>query len=263
MTTIIAIANQKGGVGKTTTTINLARAAHLRGLETLAIDMDPQGNLTSGLSEQPLPETVAGVADALDGRAGDSLEEVLVNSVWENVTLAPTVGEALGYVRDQLVIAGAGREAKLDAAIDSLETAFDLILIDCAPSLDQLTINALTAADQVLVVTHPSQFSSNGLARLLETIDTAKKYYNEKLIIGGVVINHLESNTINDRHWKLVLEEAAADRSLRVLTPEIPKRAAIKAATESQVGLDEWDEPGIRKLQQAYSGFLDALVPTK
>ena len=117
MTVTIALANQKGGVGKTTTAYNLARAAHTHQIKTLVIDMDPQGNLTSALAAEPLAEDRPGVADALHSRAPEQLSDVLVETAWSQVTLAPTVGEALAFVRDEMVIAGAGRESRLLEAL--------------------------------------------------------------------------------------------------------------------------------------------------
>lgn len=260
MAATITIANQKGGVGKTTTTFNIARAAQTQGINTLVIDMDPQGNLTSALSAQPLPEDAVGVADALEDRAPQTLGDVVIPTIWDRVTLAPTVGEILGYVRDQLVIAGAGRESRLKTSLQQIEGDYDLVLIDCAPSLDQLTTNALVAADEVLIVTHPSLWSTNGLAHLLESIEQVKNFYSPNLHIGGVVINHWEASTLNDRHWKLEISSAITDRGLPVLEPAIPKRAMIKAAAEAQMGLDQWGEAEARKLHEAYVGFLGSLT---
>lgn len=259
MTVTIALANQKGGVGKTTTAYNLARAAHTHQIKTLVIDMDPQGNLTSALAAEPLAEDRPGVADALHSRAPEQLSDVLVETAWSQVTLAPTVGEALAFVRDEMVIAGAGRESRLLEALAPLKDQYELILIDCAPSLDLLTLNAMTAADQVLVITHPAQWSSNGLARLLETIGNVSRFYNPALGVAGVVINHFEKQTLNDAHWRREIEAAITERGLRMIYPPIPKRAVIKAAAEAGVGLDEWSSTEAHHLHQTYARILDTI----
>lgn len=259
MPAIIAIANQKGGVGKTTTTYNLARAAHTQGITTLVLDMDPQGNLTSALTATPLAEDHPGIADALHTRAPEQLSDVLVDTVWSNVTLAPTVGEALAFVRDEMVIAGAGRESRLLDALAPIKDHYELILIDCAPSLDLLTLNAMTAADQVLVITHPAQWSSNGLARLLDTVTNVTRFYNPHLTLAGVMINHYEKQTLNDGHWRREIEAAITQRGLRMIYPAIPKRAVIKAAAEAGVGLDEWTTTEAHNLHETYTQILNTI----
>lgn len=260
MTTTIAIANQKGGVGKTTTTYHLARAAHTQGLKTLVIDLDPQGNLSSALAVDALPEDTAGVADALSRRADQTLEEVIIGTIWNQVSMAPTVGDVLADVRDELASAKAGREFRLQQGITQIAGAYDLILIDCAPSLDVLTINAFTAADRVLIITHAAQWSSNGLARLLGTIEDIARFYNSTLSIAGVVINQIERNTLTNAQWRLEIEKAVATRGLQVLSPTIPKRVFIKDAAESATGLDQWPDPDAHQLHQIYVQYLDTIT---
>jgi len=260
VTTTIAIANQKGGVGKTTTTYHLARAAHTQGLKTLVIDMDPQGNLSSALAVGPLPEDTAGVADALSRRVDQTLGEVIIETIWERVSMAPTVGDVLADVRDELAAAKAGRESRLQQGIAQVAGEYDLILIDCAPSLDVLTINAFTAADRVLIITHAAQWSSNGLARLLGTIDDIGRYYNPQLTVAGVVINQIERNTIANAQWRLEIEKAVTDRGLTVLSPSIPKRVFIKDATESATGLDEWPDTQAHELHRTYVNYLSTIT---
>ena len=138
----------------------------------------------------------------------------------------------LGYLRDELVIAGAGREGRLREALSAVAGDYDLILIDCAPSLDQLTINGLTAAQGVIVVTHSKLFSTNGLAQLLDTIDSVKQHYNPTLIVAGVIVNQHEEQTVSGRTWLDELHTAAENRGLTVLNPPIPKRSS--SATPSK-----------------------------
>lgn len=261
-TRVFAITNQKGGVGKSTTTYHLARAAVLQGLKVLCVDIDPQGNLTSVLSPD-IEEGDEGLADALSTRSDATLDDVIASTIWEGVDLLPTTGEALGVVRDELVIAGAGRESRLRTALEDTKTNYDLILIDCAPSLDQLTINGLTAADDVLIVTQSKLWSANGLARLLGTVDSVREHYNHDLTISGILINQHEEKTLSGAHWYAELSEAAEARDLRVLTPPIPKRVAISDAHESGTGLDEWSSKDGREMADLYAAHLSTITEGK
>ena len=256
---IIALCNQKGGVGKSTTTFQLARAAVLRGRRVLVVDNDPQGNLTSVAAAEMVVDDQAGLADALSARASETLRDVIVPGVWPGLDVVPTSGVTLGYVRDELVIAGAGREGRLREALATVANDYDLILIDCAPSLDQLTINGLTAAQSVVVVTHSKLFSANGLAQLLDTIENVRAYYNPGLRVAGVIVNQHEERTVSGQTWLDQLVTAAEDRGLAVLTPPIPKRVVISDATEAARGLDEWGSPEATALGEIYTGHLAAI----
>lgn len=256
---IIALCNQKGGVGKSTTTFHLARAAVLAGRRVLLVDNDPQGNLTAVAAAEPVGEDQAGLADALSSRAPDTLRDVVVAGIWPGMSLVPTTGTTLGYVRDELVVAGAGREGRLREALAQVADDYDLILIDCAPSLDQLTINGLTAANGVLVVTHSKLFSTNGLAQLLDTIANVRQYYNPGLAVAGIVVNQHEERTVSGKGWLDELHQAAAARELAVLDPPIPKRVVISDATEAARGLDEWGTVEASSLGEIYARHLAAV----
>lgn len=264
MTTTIANANQKGGVGKTTTTVHMARAAVLQGLKVLCIDMDPQGNLTTALAPE-VTEGNVGLADALSDRTEDTMESVLSATIWEGVDLIPTTGDALGFVRDELVLAGAGRESRLRDALEPIQGNYDLVLIDCCPALDQLTINALTAADKVLIITHSKLWSANGLARLLGTVDKVRKHYNSDLAISGVLVNHHEKDTTSGAHWLAELTEGMEARGLTVLMPPIPKSVIISDAHEVGKGLDEMSTDKAKAMRFAglYSDHLTSILEGK
>lgn len=268
MTTTIAVTNQKGGVGKTTTAYNLARAAVTAGYSTLVVDADPQGNLTSALSPEPLGDDAVGLADALDRSTEETratgLGDVLAPTLWEGLDLAPTTGETLGEVRNRLTIdIAGGREYRLREGLEELAAngrTYDVVLIDCAPSLDLLAVNALAAADKTLVVTHPGWFSSNGLALLLSTISNVTRYYNQELTIGGVLINAFDKRTKAAEHWRLEIESALTERQLPILHPHIPMRATINTAIEAGRGLDELHDTEASRLHETYSGHLATLL---
>jgi len=256
---IFALCNQKGGVGKSTTTFQLARAAVKLGQRVLIIDNDPQGNITSVAASEPVPDDQAGLADALSGRASETIADVIVPGVWPGLDVVPTSGTTLGAVRDELVVSGAGREGRLREGLKAVAEDYDLILIDCAPSLDQLTINGLTAADGVIVVTHSKLWSANGLAQLLDTIESVRGYYNQSLKVAGIIINQHEERTVSGQNWLDELTSAAESRGLSVLVPPIPKRVVIADATEAARGLDEWGTPEATALGAIYASHLTTL----
>lgn len=256
---IVALCNQKGGVGKSTTTFQLARAAVRRGRRVLVVDNDPQGNLTTVAAAEEVADDQVGLADALSSRAPETIRDVTVPGVWPGLEVVPTSGATLGSVRDELVIAGAGREGRLRQALADVVNDYDLILIDCAPSLDQLTINGLTAAGDVLVVTHSKLFSSNGLGQLLATIEDVRTYYNPALRVAGVLINQHEEQTVSGKTWAEELRAAADERGVRVLDPPVPKRVVISDATEAARGLDEWGSAEAAALGAIYADHLTTI----
>ena len=186
---VVAVAMQKGGVGKTTSTINLARAAAVyHGARVLVVDFDPQGNTTSALAADELEPDQVTVADAVVPDADVDLRDVLVPTIWENVTLAPA-GETLATAESRIAASTAGREHRLRKALAPVLADYDLVLIDNAPSLGLLLVNALTAADSTVLVAEPDQWSADGLALLRKTIAGVVEYSNPRLSVAGVLIN--------------------------------------------------------------------------
>lgn len=260
---IIALCNQKGGVGKSTTTFHLARAAAQRGLKVLVVDLDPQGNLTDGIAAEPVADDQVGLADVLSTRAEETLQDVIVPSIWAGVDLVPTAGDTLASVGEELVIAGAGRESRLRKALATVATDYDLVLVDCAPSLDQLTINGLTAADRAMIVTQSKKWSLDGLAKLLRTIESVQEHYNPELQVAGVLVNQHEGRTVAGQTWLDELQAAAEARNFTVLTPPIPKRVVIADATEASTALDEWGTVEATELSKIYADHLTTIQGVK
>lgn len=259
MTYTLAVSNQKGGVGKTTTAINLARAAVVDGLRVLLIDLDPQGNATlSTLPTTPTPDMI-GLADALMERSPDTLADVIVPSVWDGLDLAPTTGDAaLTAVRNELLTTNeGGREHRLAQQVQVIADRYDLIVIDCPPALDQLTLNGLVAADAVLIVTHAKLYSVQGIASLLRNIATIREYYNPTLTVAGIIVNQYEAQT---KGAQAAMTDLAGIPGVSILEPPIPKRVVIADALEAATGLDQWGSHDAAELAEIYRTHLHALM---
>ena len=187
---VIAVANQKGGVGKSTTAINLSACLAEKEKKVLTIDMDPQGNTTSGLGvdknnvENTLYELLLGEAETKD---------TIVKDVVENVDLIPSNVNLSGAEIE--LIGGDEKEYILKKIIDKVRRKYDYIIIDCPPSLNMLTINALTAANSVLVPIQCEYYALEGLSQLIHTIDLVKDRLNKKLVMEGVVFTMYDART--------------------------------------------------------------------
>ena len=187
---IIAIANQKGGVGKTTTAVNLSACIAEKGKRVLLIDLDPQGNSTSGLGVDKT-------------KVEQSVYDIIINDVPLDDTVVPTVQKNLFLVPSQISLAGAevelvnvmAREHVLKKAIAASRETCDYVFIDCPPSLGLLTLNALTAADTLLVPIQCEFFALEGLSLLMNTVKLVRKSLNPGLDVEGVVLTMFDSRT--------------------------------------------------------------------
>lgn len=258
---IVAYINQKGGVGKTTTVFHHARSACLRGLRVLLVDLDYQANLTSVTVGETYEEGQVGMADVLSTKEGVPMGEVIVSGIWPSLDVAPSNGMPLAGVQRELVAASAGREQRLRAALQPVVDDYDLILIDCRPDMDLLTINALVAADTAVVVTEAALFSINGLGQVLASVNEIRSYYNPNLVLAGVVLNKYEANTISGEAWRRDLVLGVEAHGVRLIQPIIPHSVAIRDSEEAAMGLDEWKSS--RKaatLAAAYASHVDSII---
>ena len=190
MSRIIAIANQKGGVGKTTTAINLASCIAEAGKKVLTIDLDPQGNMTSGLGVDK-NEVENTVYELMLDQC--SIKESMVDTVVEGMKVIPSNVNLAGAEIELLGINE--KEYILKNAVDYIRDDYDFIIIDCPPSLNMLTVNAMTTADSILVPIQCEYYALEGLSELIYTIELVKERLNNKLEIEGVVFTMYDART--------------------------------------------------------------------
>lgn len=219
---IIAIANQKGGVGKTTTSVNLGAGLASIGKRVLLIDIDPQGNTTSGV----------GVNKA---DVENCIYDVLINEVDPREAIVPTMVDGLSIIPATIQLAGAeielvptiSREVRLKRAISQVKGQFDYVIIDCPPSLGILTINSLTAADSVLIPIQCEYYALEGLSQLLNTVRLVQKHLNTSLQIEGVLLTMFDART---NLGIQVIEEVKKYFQQKVYKTVIPRNVRLSEA---------------------------------
>ena len=230
---IIAIANQKGGVGKTTTAINLSACLAEKGKKVLAIDMDPQGNMTSGLGvdKDSVEKTVY---DLIIGEA--QIEEIICKEVLENLDVLPTNIDLSAAEIELIGIEN--KEYIIKNEVEKVKENYDFIIIDCPPSLSMLTINAMTTADSVLVPIQCEYYALEGLSQLIHTIELVKERLNSNLEIEGVVFTMYDARTNLSLQ---VVENVKDNLNQNIYKTIIPRNIRLAEAPSYGMPINQYD----------------------
>ena len=230
---IIAIANQKGGVGKTTTSINLSSFLAEKGKKVLAIDLDPQGNMTSGLGvDKDVVDNT--VYELILGEC--SIKESISKTVVENLTIIPSNVNLAGAEIELLGIND--KEYILKTAVDYIKDDYDFIIIDCPPSLNMLTVNAMTTADTVLVPIQCEYYALEGLSQLIHTINLVQERLNPKLQIEGVVFTMYDVRTNLSNQ---VVDTVKENLDTKIYSTMIPRNIRLAEAPSYGIPINMYD----------------------
>lgn len=229
-TRAIAVANEKGGVGKTVTVINLAAALSMSDQSVLVVDMDPQANATKGLGVTPDDDRPS-VYDLIMGNGGKTVEETIVATSWERLHLIPSHVDLSGAEIE--LVDAEGRENRLKEAIAPLLGRYDFILMDTPPSLSLLTVNVFSCASEVLIPCQTHPYAYGALAELFDTIEAVQEEINPVLSISGIIPTLVDLRT---RVANVVMEQLKTDERYRDLVFNTAIRANTTIAESADVG---------------------------
>ena len=233
MARIISVANQKGGVGKTTTTVNLGACLAQDGKKVLLIDSDAQGNATSGLGVRK-PDVKQDIYDVLVNEV--SIKETIIKTSRENLSIVPATLQLAGAEIE--LTSMMARESRLKSALAEVSDEYDFILVDCPPSLGHLTINAFTASDAILIPVQCDYYALEGLSQLLNTVRLVQKHFNPGLEIEGVLLTMYDARTNLGAE---VVEEVRRYFQEKVYDTIIPRNVRLSEAPSHGKPIIDYD----------------------
>lgn len=233
MARIISIANQKGGVGKSTTAVNLGACLAYVGKKVLLVDMDAQGNATSGVGIRK-PDVAQDIYDVLVNET--PIKEILLTTSRENLAIAPATLQLAGAEIE--LTSMMARESRLKTALQEVKDQYDFILIDCPPSLGHLTINAFTASDAILIPVQCEYYALEGLSQLLNTVRLVQKHFNPELEIEGVLLTMYDARTNLAAE---VVEEVRRYFQEKVYDTIIPRNIRLSEAPSHGLTIIDYD----------------------
>lgn len=254
MSRIIAIANQKGGVGKTTTSINLGIGLSRAGKKVCLIDLDPQGNATQGLGYNPdeLNCTIATIMEKIIGKDFNITQNFGVLHHDEGIDIVPSSID-LSLMEMKLLSVYIGREKILNTYLEMIRNSYDYIIIDCKPSLDIITLNALTAADGVLIPVQAQYYSAKGLEQLLGTISQViTEGLNSNLVVDGILFTLANSRTNNFKQISDIVKSTYG-QNIHIFSSNIPRAVTAEEAPAAGMSIYQYDPTGT--VSKAYNDF--------